>query len=458
LKENDPAAEKLFHLSTIIDPAIRSLAVEARRQDAQQHFSAAFLNNLGIILWNRAEKTVSGERILAIIPLAQEGQDEVSGFLLARKINRERFSFMVYRKDRIPLYGCTESPGRLNAFQVLSLVNYFNLELFNKKNFILSDRRLIPARLLPLLPPGFETARLKGILKRPALRQTSLNCFSYEEEVEWWYNPDGDACNCNGDEYYVYSSYESHTYCTNADDPDPVYSDWTGGSGSGGAPVGGFGSGNGYGYIDGGQVSYFSVADEPAEVTDTDPEIDWWNDNTTYFQPQPLPSWNNVFHNYPKDGNGGDMPAAQVYALVGGELLAMYNSNPEKFRNACALRVSRALNYSGVTIPHIPNSTYQGADGKYYFLSTARLYNWMIKSFGTSNALSLSTSDGGTNGSLFQAQLAGNKGIYIMQAASPEQFHALGHATLFDGTSCVGDHCYFNAKGGVQKIILWKLN
>ena len=47
--------------------------------------------------------------------------------------------------------------------------------------------------------------------------------------------------------------------------------------------------------------------------------------------------------------------------------------------NACALRVSRALNYSGVTIPNIANHTFQGSDGKYYFLSSAKLYNWMIK-------------------------------------------------------------------------------
>jgi hypothetical protein len=349
---------------------------------------------------------------------------------------------------------------RLNAFQVLSLVNYFNRELYHKKDFYMGDRRLIPPGLLQHLPLHFETARLKGIMKEKAAKQTSLNCFSYTEEVEWWYNPDGDECNCNGDEYYVYTIYETHTYCYDTDDGGNGDSDWLGG--------GDYGSGGGYldgGGMDGGGAllpdpssSSSSIADEPEEINDNDPETSWWYDNTTSFPQQSLPTWNDAYAAYPKNGNGGDLPAAEVYALVGGQIFAMYQSNPEKFKNACALRISRALNYSGVQIPNVPNSTFAGGDGKYYFLSAARLFNWMVKTFGTSSAIILSRSDGGADGSLFQAQLAGNKGIYIMQAAYPGEFHATGHASLFDGNQCISNHCYFNARGGVEKIILWKLN
>lgn len=68
----------------------------------------------------------------------------------------------------------------------------------------------------------------------------------------------------------------------------------------------------------------------------------------------------------------------------------------------------------------------------------------MRKTFGEGDII-LSHSQGGTNGRNFRSLLSGNKGIYIMQAASPGLFGALGHCSLFDGTTCIGDHTYFNA-------------
>jgi hypothetical protein len=55
---------------------------------------------------------------------------------------------------------------------------------------------------------------------------------------------------------------------------------------------------------------------------------------------------------------------------------------------------------------------------------------------------------------------AGNKGIFVMKPANIQLFGATGHATLYDGSGCVGgvEHCYFEAEGGVAKIILFKLN
>jgi hypothetical protein len=60
----------------------------------------------------------------------------------------------------------------------------------------------------------------------------------------------------------------------------------------------------------------------------------------------------------------------------------------------------------------------------------------------------LSTSDGGANGSLFQSKLSGKKGIYIMQPNYPGKnyFAASGHASLFNGTTCMSDHCYLSQR------------
>jgi hypothetical protein len=103
------------------------------------------------------------------------------------------------------------------------------------------------------------------------------------------------------------------------------------------------------------------------------------------------------------------------------------------------------------------SKTMKGADNnKNYFVSSAKLFNFMKKTFGNGNIV-LYQSDGGANGTLFQSKLAGHKGIYIMQANYPNQFRALGHRTLFDGVDCIGGHNYFNATGGVAQITLWIL-
>ncbi|MBV4356354.1 type VI secretion system amidase effector protein Tae4 [Pinibacter aurantiacus] len=186
-----------------------------------------------------------------------------------------------------------------------------------------------------------------------------------------------------------------------------------------------------------------------------DEDKSWWDDKTTTFPPQALPKWSDMDAAYPKDANGNDLPGPLVYGVVGGTVLNLYNSNPKKFANACALRVSMALNYSGVNIPNIPDHTFKGADNKYYFLSAAKLYNWMIKTFGTSNAIITTRSLRGTTD--FKTPILGKKGIYIMQANSIPLFGATGHASLWNGSTCVSDHCYFDASGGIAKLGFWEL-
>ena len=210
-------------------------------------------------------------------------------------------------------------------------------------------------------------------------------------------------------------------------------------------------------------------AEYDPSITNNEPYIEWWEDNTTDFPAQMLPSWSSMNSNFPKKTDGTEMCGADVYSLIGGQVLA--NMPPGSNPNACALRVSRALNYSGINIPVIPGHTYQGADGKNYFLSSAKLYNFMKKTFkvppNSANSIeTFSKSQGGANGNNFQSLLSGKQGIYLMQASYPAFFGALGHATLYDGTSCVHNTCdgimhdgfYFKAKGGVEKITLFKLN
>lgn len=134
--------------------------------------------------------------------------------------------------------------------------------------------------------------------------------------------------------------------------------------------------------------------------------------------------------------------------------------NDHNYDNACALRTSRALNYSGVVIPYIKNQTFKGSDNKYYFLGARNLYRWMIKTFPTTsqNSIVLYQSDGGNNGTNFPSLLGKNQGIYILlpKDSSINGFGASGHASIY--TTPELTHYYFGATGGVESITLWKLN
>jgi hypothetical protein len=100
--------------------------------------------------------------------------------------------------------------------------------------------------------------------------------------------------------------------------------------------------------------------------------------------------------------------------------------------NACALRMSMAMNDAGYDISK-SSSTYKGADGKNYYLSSTGLKNYISNNY---NLTSITT----TNSSL--SAFAGIKGIYFMQPISPAKFQASGHITIWDGNSCLGGHCY----------------
>ncbi|WP_131535492.1 T6SS effector amidase Tae4 family protein [Pedobacter nototheniae] len=195
----------------------------------------------------------------------------------------------------------------------------------------------------------------------------------------------------------------------------------------------------------------------------------YWNDPNLVIQQQTLPTLFEFSLAYPKSGFGKaefEMSAPEVFDLVGGTPKALrdaslsdsdpYNNNT--YSNACALRVSRALNYSGVTIPEV-SGTYKGGDGKNYFLSAASLNAWMTKTFPptASNSVRLTAANAGKNGEGFATALNGLNGIYIMipNYPGPTYFGASGHAGFY--TTPPVTHYYFTAKGGVSKITLWKL-
>ncbi|WP_299285916.1 T6SS effector amidase Tae4 family protein [uncultured Mucilaginibacter sp.] len=151
----------------------------------------------------------------------------------------------------------------------------------------------------------------------------------------------------------------------------------------------------------------------------------YWDDPNLVIPTQTLPSYQDFYNNFP------NVDADAVYNLIGGPILAHHQSDPVNYSNACALRVSRALNYAGKTIPAV-NGTEQGADGKNYFLSAKALNAYLRKAFGPPTDHFTQT-QGGRNGENFPNLIAGKKGIYSMIASG---WVASGHADLFTGTIC----------------------
>jgi hypothetical protein len=173
------------------------------------------------------------------------------------------------------------------------------------------------------------------------------------------------------------------------------------------------------------------------------------------FPQQNLPSFDDFILAFPSRLDPNFETSQQIYTAVGGSVLSKYNQGA---RNTCALRVSRGLNYSGITIPNIPGITVKGADNKNYFLVAKNLLSWMKSTFGTPTGNNhLIGSQGGENGENFPNLLNGKQGIYIMipNDSSASGFDASGHADLFF-SDCDGG-CYYAASGGVSEIFIWIL-
>lgn len=157
-----------------------------------------------------------------------------------------------------------------------------------------------------------------------------------------------------------------------------------------------------------------------------------------------------LWRNYPVNSS-----APEAYELVGGQAWALHLERPESYTNACALRFSRSLNYSGYVInnQHSGFYTVKGEDNLNYLLRVKETIKYVKENFGaptsTFNSSDISMSE-------VQSQLMGKTGIIIFEVTGWSD--ATGHVTLWNGSTC-GDSCYFNphAPARTDKIIFWEI-
>jgi Type VI secretion system (T6SS), amidase effector protein 4 len=159
-----------------------------------------------------------------------------------------------------------------------------------------------------------------------------------------------------------------------------------------------------------------------------------------------IPSVATLVKNYPT----GSADAAAK--LVGGTVEANY-SNPKykAYKNTCAIRVSRALNYAGDPIPAagggISNPfmkdkkirTDKGGDGKRYIYSTYDIRAYLTGRYGQPKRFP---------GTATKADLAGVKGIIAF---------GFFHIDVWDGSKCAGhDEGFGNAAVVSREILVWQ--
>ncbi|MFA5556035.1 MAG: T6SS effector amidase Tae4 family protein [Flavobacteriaceae bacterium] len=141
----------------------------------------------------------------------------------------------------------------------------------------------------------------------------------------------------------------------------------------------------------------------------------------------------------------------------------------EQTKNVCALKVSIALNYSGVVIPYIPGQTIEGGGdyaGKYFFLNVKALNKWMRATFGINdpndnnpyneNHYYFTASETGTNGVNLPSLVNGLKGIYtIMKPDTPQYNGITGHADILRPNGTCPSNCNFQIP--VDRVDIWVL-
>lgn len=160
-----------------------------------------------------------------------------------------------------------------------------------------------------------------------------------------------------------------------------------------------------------------------------------------------IPPLSYLLNNFP----GPDRDGAAVAVLIGGSVQEHFeDENFPAYKNTCAIRVSRALNYGGDPIPkgvgglsnpYMPGKkirTDKGGDGYFYIYSVYDLRAYLTGRYGRSRRYKKS---------ITQSELAGENvyGIIVF---------AFWHADIWDGTTCAYHNQGFG-EAKVQEILVY---
>lgn len=157
-----------------------------------------------------------------------------------------------------------------------------------------------------------------------------------------------------------------------------------------------------------------------------------------------LPRWTSLLKNFPNKS------APEVFSEIGGKVQLNYEIGV--FSNACAIRISKALNFSGDDhrIPFFKTPDSNGNDvvqvssggtGNWYIYRVKILAKYLAEKYGPGRMI---------NPSHYKIELSGKKGIIVFEVSGWSD--ATGHADLWDGAGCVGSDYGERA----SKILFWE--
>ncbi|MFV8783008.1 type VI secretion system amidase effector protein Tae4 [Microbulbifer sp. SA54] len=157
-----------------------------------------------------------------------------------------------------------------------------------------------------------------------------------------------------------------------------------------------------------------------------------------------LPAWAALLRNFP------NKPAAEVFTEIGGKVKLNYDIGV--FSNACATRISRALNFSGDQhrIPFYKtkdgsgNEVVQVSSGgkKYWYIYRVKVMaQYLGEVYGRPKIIPVDS---------YRNQLRGKRGIIVYVVSGWSD--ATGHADLWDGETSVGSD-YGNKS---NQILFWE--
>ncbi len=199
-----------------------------------------------------------------------------------------------------------------------------------------------------------------------------------------------------------------------------------------------------------------------AERPDGEYDSAYWDNTNLTFPPQVLPGRANFAAAFPLDTDPRYNSPKKMYDSIGGDVATLY-TGPNT--NTCAVRLSRALNYSGVIIPNIPGQTLKGNDNKYYFKAAYQINLWMRKTFGTNPSTSITPHN--SNHHSYNQQQAGPKGVNlpgllggkkgINSIYSSDFKWATGHADMLKPDTTCGNNCHLN-DAPIFRLDVWNLN
>jgi hypothetical protein len=128
----------------------------------------------------------------------------------------------------------------------------------------------------------------------------------------------------------------------------------------------------------------------------------------------------------------GDGTVDFVGNFLGGKVAQ--NIAAGSFENACALRMSYALNFSGYDVANSGGKTVSGADRRHYIYRVKDMRDFLFEKFGQPDLVAENPK---------QKDFEGKRGIILF--AVKIWRNATGHVTLWDGKAGMdcSDSCYF---------------